>query len=103
MPDLERKLFGLSILPMSQLTFIRRELLILPVEDVAVKAAMAILERSASMGSLNPVDACTVAAIDLNLGKLHDYNNIRILLQLLTILGKFVRNIFFAQHLKFRQ
>ncbi len=48
--------------------------------DVAIKAAMAILERSASMGSLNPGDACTVAAIDLNLGKLHSCN-LKILLQ----------------------
>jgi hypothetical protein len=48
--------------------------------DVAIKAAMAILERSASMGSLNPGDACTIAAIDLNLGKLHGCNLI-ILLQ----------------------
>ena len=37
--------------------------------DVAVQAAMAILERSGTMRSLNTADACTVAGIDLNLGE----------------------------------
>lgn len=38
--------------------------------DVAVKAAMAILERSGSICPLNPGDMSTVAGIDLNLGEL---------------------------------
>ncbi|KAL3762022.1 hypothetical protein ACHAWU_002118 [Discostella pseudostelligera] len=36
--------------------------------DVAVEAAMVILERSGSMNSYNNGDTCTVAGIDLNLG-----------------------------------
>jgi len=37
--------------------------------DVAVEAAMVILERSGSMNSYNNGDVCTVAGIDLNLGE----------------------------------
>lgn len=37
--------------------------------DVAVEAAMVILERSGSMNSYNNGDTCTVAGIDLNLGE----------------------------------